>query len=87
MKHGIHPETRPVVVRDRAADTAFLIRSTVHSTRTIQWEDGNTYPLIDVETSSASHPFYTGTSRVVDTEGRVERFERRYGRSTATPRR
>ncbi|MGW1752782.1 type B 50S ribosomal protein L31 [Streptomyces mirabilis] len=86
MKPRIHPESRPVVFRDRAADIAFLTRSTAHSSKTIEWEDGSTYPLIDVEISSASHPFYTGTSRVLDTAGRVERFERRYGR-TAAPRR
>ncbi|KPI16064.1 type B 50S ribosomal protein L31 [Streptomyces sp. RLB3-17] len=85
MKPRIHPESRPVVFRDRAADIAFLTRSTAHSSKTIEWEDGGTYPLIDVEISSASHPFYTGTSRVLDTAGRVERFERRYGR-TAAPR-
>ncbi|WP_055490850.1 type B 50S ribosomal protein L31 [Streptomyces sp. TP-A0356] len=86
MRPAIHPETRLVVFRDRAADAAFLTRSTAHSTRTIEWEDGNTYPLIDVEISSASHPFYTGTSRVVDTAGRVERFERRYGRAASARR-
>ncbi|MEU6578683.1 type B 50S ribosomal protein L31 [Streptomyces sp. NPDC046805] len=81
MRTGIHPDSRPVVFRDRAAGFAFLTRSTAHSTRTVEWEDGNTYPVIDVEISSASHPIYTGTSRVVDTAGRVERFERRYGRA------
>ncbi|MFD7712807.1 type B 50S ribosomal protein L31 [Streptomyces sp. NPDC059785] len=81
MKSRIHPETRSVVFRDTAADVAFLTRSTARSDRTIEWEDGNTYPLIDVEISSASHPFHTGNSRVMDTEGRVERFERRYGRA------
>ncbi|MFF7203423.1 type B 50S ribosomal protein L31 [Streptomyces sp. NPDC008141] len=86
MKPRIHPESRPVVFRDRAADVAFLTRSTADSARSIQWEDGNTYPLIDVETSSASHPFYTGTSRVMDTAGRVQRFERRYGNSAAARR-
>ncbi|MFJ2650278.1 type B 50S ribosomal protein L31 [Streptomyces sp. NPDC087420] len=80
MKPGIHPDYRPVVFRDKAADFAFLTRSTLTSTRTVEWEDGNTYPVVDVETSSASHPFYTGTARVLDTAGRVERFERRYGR-------
>ena len=80
MKQGIHPEYRPVVFRDKAADFAFLTRSTVTGDRTIQWEDGNTYPLVDVEISSASHPFYAGNARVVDTAGRVERFQRRYGR-------
>jgi large subunit ribosomal protein L31 len=83
MRPGIHPASRPVVFRDRAADATFLTRSTANSARTIEWEDGNSYPLIDIEISSASHPFYTGASRVVDTAGRVERFERRYGRPAA----
>ncbi|MBO8186185.1 type B 50S ribosomal protein L31 [Streptomyces spirodelae] len=82
MKPGIHPAYGPVVFRDKSADFAFLTRSTLTSERTIEWEDGNTYPVVDVEISSRSHPFYTGTARVVDSAGRVERFERRYGRST-----
>ncbi|MFD4029690.1 type B 50S ribosomal protein L31 [Streptomyces sp. NPDC058637] len=80
MKPGIHPAYRPVVFRDKTADFAFLTRSTLTSDRTVEWEDGHTYPVVDVEISSASHPFYTGTARVLDTAGRVERFERRYGR-------
>jgi len=84
MKPRIHPDSRYVVFRDRTADATFLTRSTADSSKTIEWEDGNTYPVIDVEISSASHPFYTGRSRVLDTAGRVERFERRYGRSPAT---
>ncbi|BBJ46092.1 type B 50S ribosomal protein L31 [Streptomyces antimycoticus] len=79
MKPGIHPAYRPVVFRDRSADFAFLTRSTATSDKTVEWQDGNTYPVIDVEISSASHPFYTGNQRVMDTAGRVERFERRYG--------
>jgi large subunit ribosomal protein L31 len=86
MKPGIHPVSRPVVFRDRAAGATFLTRSTANTSRIIEWEDGNTYPLIDVETSSASHPFYTGTSRILDTAGRVERFERRYGRTASAGR-
>ncbi|MFF4958291.1 type B 50S ribosomal protein L31 [Streptomyces sp. NPDC001222] len=86
MRPGIHPELRSVVFRDRAANVSFLTRSTAHSTRTVEWEDGHTYPVVDVEISSASHPFYTGTSRVVDTAGRVERFERRYGRTAPAQR-
>ncbi|MBV2364499.1 type B 50S ribosomal protein L31 [Streptomonospora nanhaiensis] len=81
MRPDIHPPYHPVVFRDRAADFAFLTRSTATSDTTIEWEDGNTYPVIDVEISSASHPFYTGQSRVVDTAGRVERFNRRYART------
>ncbi|MES9594086.1 MULTISPECIES: type B 50S ribosomal protein L31 [unclassified Streptomyces] len=83
MKPGIHPAYGPVVFRDKAAGSAFLTRSTASSGKTIEWEDGNTYPVVDVEISSASHPFYTGTARVLDTTGRVERFERRYGRHGA----
>ncbi|MEU8675391.1 type B 50S ribosomal protein L31 [Streptomyces sp. NPDC048560] len=79
MQPGIHPSYGHVVFRDKAADFAFLTRSTLTSARTVEWEDGNTYPVVDVEISSASHPFYTGTARVLDTAGRVERFERRYG--------
>ncbi|MGW1535731.1 type B 50S ribosomal protein L31 [Streptomyces aureus] len=81
MRPDIHPVSRPVVFRDRAAGTAFLTRSTARSTETVEWEDGAVRPVVDVEISSASHPFYTGTSRVLDTAGRVERFERRYGRT------
>ncbi|REK86920.1 type B 50S ribosomal protein L31 [Streptomyces inhibens] len=83
MKPGIHPAYQPVVFRDKAADFAFLTRSTATSDKTIEWEDGKTYPVIDVEISSQSHPFYTGTARVLDTAGRVERFERRYARRGA----
>ena len=79
MKPGIHPDYRPVVFRDRAANFAFLTRSTVRAERTVTWEDGRTYPVVDVDVSSASHPFYTGQSRVLDTASRVEQFRRRYG--------
>ena len=82
MQSGIHPAYGPVVFRDKSAGTAFLSRSTLVSAparETVEWEDGRTYPVVDVDISSASHPFWTGTSRVMDTEGRVERFRRRYG--------
>ncbi|MFD3493249.1 type B 50S ribosomal protein L31 [Streptomyces sp. NPDC058690] len=79
MKPRIHPVSRQVVFRDRAAGVAFLTRSTADADQRVEWEDGNNYPVIDVETSSASHPFYTGTNRVVDTAGRIEQFRRRYG--------
>jgi large subunit ribosomal protein L31 len=75
MKKGIHPEYRPVVFRDGSADFAILTRSTIETERTIEWEDGNTYPLVELDISSASHPFYTGRQRIVDTGGRVQRFE------------
>ena len=80
MKSDIHPNYRPVVFMDQSADFSFITRSTIETNETIEWEDGNTYPLYKVEISSASHPFYTGTMKIVDTAGRVERFERRYGR-------
>lgn len=82
MKQGIHPDYHPVVFRDASADFAFLTRSTATSDTTIDWEDGRTYPVVDVEVSSASHPFYTGRSRVLDTAGRVEKFRQRYGLTT-----
>ena len=77
MKRDIHPAYAPVVFRDRAAGFAFLTRSTRTGEETVEWEDGNTYPVIDVEVSAASHPFYTGKQVIVDTAGRVERFRRR----------
>ncbi|MBW8484718.1 type B 50S ribosomal protein L31 [Actinomadura parmotrematis] len=80
MKKGIHPEYRPVVFRDPAAGFAFLTRSTAVTDRTVEWEDGNTYPVVDVDVSSASHPFYTGKSRLMDTTGAVEKFNKRYGK-------
>ena len=78
MKADIHPEYREVVFQDLSSDFAFLTRSTINSKETIKWEDGNEYPLIKVEVSSASHPFYTGKHKLMDTGGRVDRFKRRY---------
>ncbi|WP_210505613.1 type B 50S ribosomal protein L31 [Naasia sp. SYSU D00057] len=78
MKSGIHPDYATVVFRDLASGESFLTRSTVSSSKTIEWEDGNTYPVIDVEISSASHPFYTGKQRIMDSAGRVEKFNSRY---------
>lgn len=83
MKKNIHPAYRPVVFRDPGAGYAFLTRSTRASDKTIEWEDGHVYPVIDVDVSSASHPFYTGRGRIVDTTGRVERFNQRYNRPGA----
>ncbi|GGQ70017.1 type B 50S ribosomal protein L31 [Streptomyces asoensis] len=79
MQQDKQPDYHAVVFRDRTAGYAFLTRSTATSDRTIEWDDGETYPVVDVEISSESHPFYTGKSRTVDAEGRVARFERRYG--------
>ena len=81
MRKGIHPDYHPVVFRDPNAGVAFLTRSTITSDKTIEWTDGATYPVVDVDVSSASHPFYTGRTRVLDTAGRVERFKRRYERN------
>lgn len=80
MKPDIHPTYRPVVFQDTSSGEMFLTRSTIGTSDTVEWSDGNTYPLAKVEISSASHPFFTGTMTIVDTAGRVERFERRYGR-------
>lgn len=80
MKNDIHPAYDHVVFRDRSAGVTYLTRSTLTSDERIEL-DGTTYPVVDVEVSSASHPFWTGRGRVVDTEGRVERFRRRYGSS------
>jgi len=80
MKAGIHPEYREVVFQDMSSDFAILTRSTVDSKETIKWEDGNEYPLVKVEVSSASHPFYTGKHKVLDSGGRVDRFKKRYGK-------
>ncbi len=79
MKKDILPKYRNVVFQDLSSDFAFLTRSTVDSRETIVWEDGNEYPLVKVEISSKSHPFYTGQQKIVDTAGRVDRFRRKYG--------
>ena len=78
MKTNLHPtDYRPVVFRDDVAGFAFLTQSTAQSDETIAWEDGNEYPLIKVHISSASHPFFTGEEKIIDTEGRVDRFKNR----------
>ncbi|MFT3886882.1 MAG: type B 50S ribosomal protein L31 [Arachnia sp.] len=87
MKQNAHPVYGPVVFRDRSAGTQLLTRSTIVSRLaadhpTVTLDDGASYPVIDVELSSASHPFWTGRGRVIDSEGRVERFLRRYGSAT-----
>ena len=84
MKAEIHPEYRDVVFQDTSSDLQFLTRSTIHSSDTIEWEDGKTYPLAKVEISSQSHPFYTGKQILVDSGGRVERFRKRYAKTGTT---
>lgn len=80
MKKDIHPNYRPVVFKDISTDFAFLTKSTINTKDTITWEDGNEYPLVKVEISSDSHPFYTGKQKLVDTAGRVDKFYQRYGK-------
>ncbi len=78
MKSNLHPtDYRPVVFSDDVAGFAFLTQSTAQTNDTITWEDGNEYPLVKVHISSASHPFFTGEEKIIDTEGRVDRFKNR----------
>ena len=80
MKKDIHPRYEEVIFLDTTSGFQFLTRSTFKSKETIKWEDGKEYPLIKVELSSASHPFYTGKKIFVDTAGRVEKFKQKYGK-------
>jgi large subunit ribosomal protein L31 len=80
MKKGIHPEYRDVVFWDTSSDFKFLTRSTLHTKETTKWTDGKDYPVIKVEVSSASHPFFTGKKMFLDTAGRVEKFRTKYGK-------
>ena len=83
MKQGIHPKLKTVVFKDMSADYQFIGTTTMDSKEKIKWTDGKEYPLIKVEISSASHPFYTGKQRIMDTEGRIDRFKKRYGKTDA----
>lgn len=78
MKPDIHPEYRPVVFRDVSADFSFITQSTAVTKDTITWEDGKEYPLVKVDISAASHPFFTGKQKFVDTAGRVEKFQKKF---------
>lgn len=80
MKADIHPQYKEVVFQDVTSDFKFLTRSTLGSKETIKWEDGNEYPLIKVDVSSATHPFYTGQNKIMDTSGRVDKFRKRYAK-------
>ena len=80
MKADIHPNYRDVVFYDTSSEFKFLTKSTIETSETITWEDGNEYPLYKVEVSSESHPFYTGKKMMLDTAGRVEKFNRRYAK-------
>jgi large subunit ribosomal protein L31 len=84
MKSNLHPtDYRPVVFSDDVAGFAFLTQSTAQTNDTITWEDGNEYPLVKIHISSASHPFFTGEEKIIDTEGRVDRFKNRFAAAEA----
>ncbi len=78
MKPNIHPQSQAVVFQDLSSDFSFLTRSTMTSKETVTWEDGEEYPLVKIDISSKSHPFYTGKNKVLDTGGRVDKFRKRY---------
>ena len=84
MKKGIHPEYREVIFWDTSSDHKFISRSTIHTKETIKWEDGKDYPVVKVEVSSASHPFFTGKQKFLDTAGRVEKYRKKYGLKNAS---
>lgn len=78
MKAGIHPEYREVVFHDVSCNFKFITRSTIHARDKIEFE-GKEYPLVKIEVSSESHPFYTGKHKIVDTAGRVDKFRKKFG--------
>jgi len=79
MKADLHPEYRDVIFFDVSNSTKFLTRSTVKTDKTIEHE-GEEYPMVELDVTSASHPFFTGNQKFVDTEGRIERFRKKYGK-------
>jgi len=84
MKKNIHPtDYRPVVFCDEVAGFSFLTQSTAKTNETVKWEDGNEYPLVKIHISSASHPFFTGEEKIIDTEGRVDRFKAKFAAAEA----
>lgn len=80
MKKDIHPNYRDVVFFDTSSDYKFITKSTIETSETIEWEDGKEYPVYKIEVSSNSHPFYTGKKMLLDTAGRVEKFNKRYAK-------
>ena len=85
MKKEVHPENyRLVVFKDFSCDEAFLTRSCAPSRDTIQWEDGNEYPLVKLEISNKSHPFFTGKMKFVDTAGRIDKFNKKFSKTKFT---
>ena len=86
MKEGIHPDNyRFVVFKDMSNEYAFLGKSTANAKETIEWEDGNEYPLIKLEISSQSHPFFTGKMNLVDTAGRIDKFNKKFAKFAKKP--
>jgi len=81
MKPDIHPSNyRKVVFKDMSCDHSFLVHSCVNTKETIVWEDGNEYPVIKLEISNTSHPFFTGQNILVDTAGRIDKFKKKYAK-------
>ncbi|OYX12047.1 MAG: 50S ribosomal protein L31 [Algoriphagus sp. 32-45-6] len=80
MKKDIHPNYRDVVFYDTSSEFKFMTKSTIETSETIEWTDGKTYPVYKIEVSSESHPFYTGKKMILDTAGRVEKFNKRYAK-------
>ena len=78
MKKDIHPEYREVLFHDISVDEYFIIKSTLNTDKTKEWEDGKTYPYYTLDISSSSHPFYTGKQKMIDTAGQVDKFKKRY---------
>jgi large subunit ribosomal protein L31 len=78
MKPDIHPKYHPVVFQDVTTEFSFLSQSTMTSKEKVKWEDGKEYPVVKIDVSSASHPFYTGKQKTIDTGGRVDKFRKRY---------
>ena len=83
MKKETHPKYREVLFHDTSVDKYFLIPSTLNTDQTKEWEDGKTYPYYPLDISSASHPFYTGKHKIVDTGGRVDRFKKRFAKTAS----
>lgn len=84
MKKDIHPNYREVVFQDVSGDFSIVTRSTIHTDQKTTWTDGKEYPLVKLDISSASHPFYTGKQKVLDTEGRIEKFKKKFGTRYST---
>jgi len=85
MKQTTHPVYRETIFKDISSDFAILTRTTIQAKDTLKWTDGKDYPMVKIEISSGSHPFFTGQQRMLDTEGRVEKFMKRYAKKEPAP--